>query len=71
MDMKERANYVKETGLGGVLIFVLDYDDFRKECGCETYPLLKTINRVFDENENSGNVTTKCSLLSHISSSKP
>jgi chitinase len=53
-------------GLGGVLVFVLDYDDFRDECGCETYPLLKTINRVFEE-ENSSNVTTKCSLFNHIS----
>ena len=35
--------------LGGVQVFVMDHDDFQNECGCEKYPLLKTINRVFDQ----------------------
>lgn len=33
-------------GLGGSVVWALDLDDFKNECNCESYPLLKTINRV-------------------------
>jgi hypothetical protein len=59
--MEEKAMYVKEKGLGGVLVFVMDHDDFQNECRCEKYPLLKAINRVFsNEKETSGR---NCSLF--------
>jgi len=57
---------VKST-TGGVLAFVLDYDDFQNECKCETYPLLRTINRVFQDENSYENVTTKCSLVNQVS----
>lgn len=40
-----KTKYVKEMGLGGAMIWALDLDDFTNRCGCEDYPLLKTINR--------------------------
>ena len=63
IDIQEKATYVRDRFLGGVLVFVLDHDDFQNECGCENYPLLKTINRVFNnETESSGR---NCSLFAN------
>ena len=44
--IREKSKLVKEQGFGGGMIWALDLDDFRNECGCEKYPLLRTINRV-------------------------
>lgn len=41
-----KSELVNSMGLGGAMIWALDLDDFRNRCGCEAYPLLKTINRV-------------------------
>ncbi|KAI5750701.1 hypothetical protein M8J77_000551 [Diaphorina citri] len=41
-----KAEFVKYNDLGGAMIWALDLDDFKNFCGCESYPLLKTINRV-------------------------
>ncbi|KAH8400517.1 hypothetical protein KR222_002936, partial [Zaprionus bogoriensis] len=44
--IRHKSEYVRAMGLGGAMIWALDLDDFKNDCGCETYPLLKTINRV-------------------------
>ncbi|XP_037807480.1 probable chitinase 10 [Lucilia sericata] len=44
--IRHKSEYVKAMGLGGAMIWALDLDDFKNDCNCESYPLLKTINRV-------------------------
>lgn len=44
--IRHKSEYVKAMGLGGAMIWALDLDDFKNDCDCESYPLLKTINRV-------------------------
>ncbi|KAK6618323.1 hypothetical protein RUM44_002775 [Polyplax serrata] len=44
--IKHKAEYIRYMGLGGGMIWALDLDDFRNRCQCESYPLLKTINRI-------------------------
>ncbi|XP_008184295.1 probable chitinase 10 isoform X2 [Acyrthosiphon pisum] len=41
-----KSEFVVRNDLGGAMIWALDLDDFKNVCGCETYPMLKTINRV-------------------------
>ena len=42
----QKSKYIRDHGFGGGMIWALDLDDFNNMCGCEKYPLLKTINRV-------------------------
>ncbi|XP_017486088.1 PREDICTED: probable chitinase 3 [Rhagoletis zephyria] len=44
--IRHKSEFVRAMGLGGAMIWALDLDDFKNVCGCESYPLLKTINRV-------------------------
>ena len=43
--IRAKSQYVMENGFGGGMIWALDLDDFATRCGCENYPLLKTMNR--------------------------
>jgi len=41
-----KSQWVMDNNFGGGMIWALDLDDFTNTCGCEKYPLLRTINRV-------------------------
>ena len=57
--IRKKSRLVRSMGLGGAMVWALDLDDFRNECGCESYPLLKTINR---ELRNYPAASSKCTL---------
>ncbi|KAL4713729.1 hypothetical protein ACJJTC_004260 [Scirpophaga incertulas] len=40
-----KAQYARNRNLGGVMLWSIDTDDFRAECGQEDYPLLRAVNR--------------------------
>jgi len=44
--IRRKSEYIVANEFGGGMIWALDLDDFSNVCGCEAYPLLKTINRV-------------------------
>ncbi|XP_058838184.1 probable chitinase 2 [Topomyia yanbarensis] len=43
----EKAQYAKDKGLGGVMFWTVDTDDFHGDCHNEAYPMLLAANKVF------------------------
>lgn len=70
VSIEEKVNYVKYNGLGGIMMWSVETDDFHGTCG-EKYPLLNTINRVLKGHNPSTTTTTNTvtSTTSDISSS--
>ena len=63
--VRAKAEYASKTGLAGVMVWSIDTDDFRGACGLlgggyDTFPLLRTINRVLEEN--SGGAKVECGV---------
>ncbi|XP_054286918.1 probable chitinase 10 isoform X2 [Macrosteles quadrilineatus] len=44
-DIDRKTQFIKNLGLGGTMVWTLDYDDFNNNCGCGNYPLLRAVNR--------------------------
>lgn len=44
-------------GFGGAMVYTLDLDDFENRCCRETFPLLRTINRVLGRLSETGEPT--------------
>ena len=65
--IRRKSDLVRTMKLGGAMIWALDLDDFRNRCGCETYPLLKTINRVLRNYPVSGETCANSPLLCKLS----
>ncbi|KOX77106.1 Chitotriosidase-1 [Melipona quadrifasciata] len=57
ISVEEKTKYAMSMGLGGIMMWSIDTDDFRGTCG-EKYPLLNAINRVL-RGYNPPSTTTK------------
>lgn len=44
--IERKAEFVRDTGLGGGMVWALDLDDFRGRCGEEPHPLMHALQRV-------------------------
>lgn len=55
-----KAKYVIDSGLGGIAAWTVDLDDFSNRCCSEAFPLLKSINRVFNRISSSKPISGNC-----------
>ena len=44
--IRQKAQYVRDMGLGGGMVWALDLDDFRGRCGEGKHPLMHTLQKV-------------------------
>lgn len=44
----EKANYILRQNLGGGMVWSLDGDDFRNQCGEGRFPLISTVRRILN-----------------------
>ena len=44
--MTKKGKYILDAGLGGAMVWTIDFDDFQNKCCREPFPLLRAINRV-------------------------
>ena len=45
-----KVKYLIESGLGGAMLFSLDHDDFKGNCGQDRFPLSRVIKYHLDKN---------------------
>ena len=68
-----KAQFAKSMGLGGLMMWSLETDDFQGRCHGEKYPLLKSIRRVLDDDPGpgSGAQTTVAPAQGSTSAGRP
>jgi chitinase len=42
-----QGEFARQQGLGGVMVYALEMDDFRNVCGNGNYPLVKSLKTAF------------------------
>ncbi|KAA0201540.1 hypothetical protein HAZT_HAZT005433 [Hyalella azteca] len=47
--IRKKAQYIRDKGLAGGMVWALDLDDFRNRCGQGAHPLMNTIKSVLGE----------------------
>lgn len=57
-NVRVKAKYIHDMGLGGGMLWSLDFDDFHGSCGCGKYPLLTALNQ--DLRGNAGKQIDNC-----------
>lgn len=65
-----KAQYAKSMGLGGMMMWSIETDDFHGRCHNEKYPLLNTIRRVLDA-DSSGFVRPPAGSTTTTTTAKP
>lgn len=51
--IRQKAQYVRDMGLGGGMVWALDLDDFRGRCGEGQHPLMHTLQQVLADPPNN------------------
>ncbi|PNF16877.1 putative chitinase 10 [Cryptotermes secundus] len=52
--IRTKSEYIRKMGLGGGMVWALDLDDFRNQCGEGVHPLLNTIREVLADPPRGG-----------------
>uniref|UniRef100_A0A8D8USC8 Probable chitinase 3 n=1 Tax=Cacopsylla melanoneura TaxID=428564 RepID=A0A8D8USC8_9HEMI len=47
--LKMKMDWLKEDGYGGIMVWSVDMDDFRGQCGSGKYPLISTMKNELDD----------------------
>ncbi|XP_043252760.1 probable chitinase 10 [Colletes gigas] len=53
--IERKAQFVRDMGLGGGMVWALDLDDFRGRCGEGPHPLMHTLQRVLSKDSDEEN----------------
>ena len=67
--MYVQANYIKDRGLAGAMVWSMDNDDFNNHCGQGAWPLLTTLRQYLPDDRSvslSLEMDRCCNVFIHI-----